>query len=201
MESTYTEILAMDIEKIKNLLDNTKDYVSHSANTLEQVCNLKSVNGILQESAETIKKIASQIKDIDEYRMTRIISAINQARRSLDATLKSYLYPKMDGPRCQETAYDDGLPGIRYVSCHAYYTADAAERVAKKFHTKWRLPKPSDIVDVPTRENLLGTWALQKDGTLGMLIEYEGRVQVTSVNGDPQLRVILINKTMPVGSL
>ena len=187
----------MNPEQLKEILNNSKTYVSHSASTLESVCNLKSVGSVIKESTETIKQISSQIKDIDEYRITRIICLLNQVCRSLDTTLKSYLYPKMDGPRCQETAYDDGYPGIRYSSCHAYYTADAAERVAKKFHAKWRLPKPSDIVDVPTRENLLGTWAFQKDGTLGMLIEYEGRVQVTSVNGDPQLRVVLINKTIP----
>ena len=185
------------IKEIKDLLDNTKDCTIHSANTLEMVCNMKSVNGLLSEVVKEIRNIADKITDIDEYKITRVVCAINQAQRLLDSTLKIYLYPRQDGPRCQEIAFDDGYTGIAYINKHAYYTDSAVRRILKKFHAKWRLPKPSDIVDVPSRDMFLGTWALMKNGVLGILMEFEGKVQVAPVNQDVKLRVILINKNLP----
>ena len=139
---------------------------------MENICTLKQISKSLQKSKKTITDTAQKVDGIDTNKLHKITGAIDYACRSLQTLVKAYIYPKIDGPKYQETIYDDDLPGIGYAvqAGHAYYTIAAAERVLKKFHAQWRPLMLQDITsDNPLCESLLGTWGMKDDGTLGII--------------------------------
>ena len=139
---------------------------------MEQICTLKQISKSLQKTKDQIADTASSVDGIDTNKLLKITGAIDYACRSLRTLVKSYIYPKLDGPKYQETFYDDDMPGIDYSmqAGHAYYTMDAAERVLNKFKSQWRPLMLQDITaDNPCCESLLGTWGMKDDGTLGIL--------------------------------
>lgn len=173
---------------------------------MENICTLKQISKSLQKTKDTIRTTADKIDGIDENKILKITGAIDYACRSLHNLLKAYIYPKIDGPKYQETLYDDDMPGIDYSiqTGHAYYTRSAAERVIKKFRTQWRPAMLQDITqDNPLSESLLGTWGMKDDGTLGLL-GLRGGLGATLENSKPcieqpidseiMLRLVLVRK-------
>lgn len=139
---------------------------------MENICRLKQISQSLRKTNKDITDAATNITGIDDNKLRKITGAIDYAFRSLQTLVKAYIYPKIDGPKYQETFYDDDMPGISYSvqAGHAYYTIAAAERVIKKFHAQWRPLMLQDITaDNPLSESLLGTWGMKDDGTLGII--------------------------------
>lgn len=173
---------------------------------MENICRLKQISQSLRKTNKDITDAATNIAGIDDNKLRKITGAIDYACRSLQNLLKAYIYPKIDGPKYQETLYDDDMPGIDYSlqTGHAYYTRSAAERVIKKFRTQWRPAMLQDISqDNPLSESLLGTWGMKDDGTLGLL-GLHGGLGATLENSKPcieqpidseiMLRLVLVRK-------
>lgn len=139
---------------------------------MKKVCVLKSLSQKLQFNKKMINDVAGTMEGIDKNKLSRITGALDYACRSLHTMIKSYIYPKIDGPKYQETCYDDDMPGVSFLVAegHAYYTEVAAERIIKKFHAQWRPVTVEDITpEKPASEMLMGTWALRANGKLGVL--------------------------------
>ena len=139
---------------------------------MKKVCVLKSLSQKLQFNKKMINDVAGTMEGIDKNKLSKITGALDYACRSLHTMIKSYIYPKIDGPKYQETCYDDDMPGVSFLVAegHAYYTEVAAERNIKKFQAQWRPVMVEDITpENPASEMLMGTWALRADGKLGVL--------------------------------
>lgn len=139
---------------------------------MKKVCVLKSLSQKLQFNKKMINDVAGTMEGIDKNKLSKITGALDYACRSLHTMIKSYIYPKIDGPKYQETCYDDDMPGVSFLVAegHAYYTEVAAERIIKKFQAQWRPVMVEDITpENPASEMLMGTWALRADGKLGVL--------------------------------
>lgn len=173
---------------------------------MENICRLKQISQSLRKTNKDITDAATNIAGIDDNKLLKITGAIDYACRSLRTLVKSYIYPKLDGPKYQETFYDDDMPGIDYSmqAGHAYYTMDAAERVLNKFKSQWRPLMLQDITaDNPLSESLLGTWGMKDDGTLGILglcgglgasIEDRKPCIEKPLDKDTMLRLVLVRK-------
>lgn len=172
---------------------------------MKKICQLKSLSQQLQFNKKMINDIANTVDGIDKTKLSKITGALDYACRSLHTMIKTYIYPKIDGPKYQETCYDDDMPGISFLISegHAYYSEVAAERILKKFHAQWRAITIEDITpDNPASDLLMGTWALREDGKLGVLCP-SGRlcdagtkfgVSVESAGKDAVNRLILVRK-------
>lgn len=172
---------------------------------MKKICQLKSLSQQLQFNKKMINDIASTIDGIDKNKLSKITGALDYACRSLHTMIKTYIYLKIDGPKYQETCYDDDMLGVSFLISEglAYYSEVAAERILQKFHAQWRAITIEDITpDNPASDLLMGTWALREDGKLGVLCP-SGRlcdagtkfgVSVEPAGKDAVNRLILVRK-------
>ena len=159
---------------------------------MSDVCRLKTISQRLQEYKDMLVSVGPTIKNLDTRKLYRSISAIEQAHKLLQKSIRPCLFPDREGAPLQTIVYDDDLPGIDYTTRPgmALYTKEAAERIIGLFGHLWRPVTFSDIT-ADNKNVLSGTWGMDTEGNIG-IIGIDGKI--APVDSDFATRLMLLRK-------
>ena len=147
---------------------------------MNDICNLKKFQFLIEELNNDLCAAANRLQNLDTYRLDKVSSSLDYARKSLGKLLKPYTIPDYTGDLIQRFVYDDEEGGIMYTAEEAVYDYDAAGRIAHRFCRRYRLPQVRDAAELhrcyPGIKTMWGIDSRNKRGILEISDSGEARL-------------------------